>query len=70
MIGIEKLIARLFGRQVVWLQDSDGECVKRWARPTPFGLVASRAGYGVAKVILNPDGSVTGRMYVVSWRPA
>ena len=62
-------IAKLLGREVVWLQDFDGEVNKRWAKPTPFGLVCWRM-YPVSKALLLPNGEVKGPSYVASWKPA
>jgi hypothetical protein len=62
-------LAPLFGRQVVYLRDFDGEITKRWARATPFGLLCWRYRW-FRQVCLLPDGTVTGAEYVHEWKPA
>ena len=65
---LERLIARLFGRVVVYLLDFDGEVTKRWAKVTPFGLVCRRMWPGGQKCLLLPGGVVNGPRYVHGWR--
>lgn len=63
-------IASLLGRRVVFLQDYDGHVVKRWAKPTPFGLVCNRfafCGDDDTRCLLLPDGSIRGPSWVDRW---
>lgn len=68
---MEKWIASLFGRRVVWLRDFDGELSKHWAKVTPFGLSCRRyLVLAETHCLLLPDGSVRGPSFVDEWRPA
>ena len=68
---MEKWIARLFGRRVVYLRDFDGEVTKRWAKPTPYGMVCRRMEYVSGSMcILLAEGKVAGPVYVEEWREA
>lgn len=63
-------LAPMFGRRVVYLQDFDGEVSKRWAKPTPFGLVCNRIGlFGGrdTECLLLADGTVKGPSWVDRW---
>jgi hypothetical protein len=63
-----KLIAKIFGYKVVWLIDFNGEYSLRLAYTTPSGKVwAYRFRTTNAIVILNPDKTVSGKIYVQSW---
>ncbi len=67
---MEKWIAGLFGRKVVYLCDHDGEVKKHWAKQTPFGLVCNRMSLVYSRCLLLPDGRVVGPCYVEKWMPA
>lgn len=63
-------LAPLFGRRVVFLQDFDGKVAKRWAKPTPFGLVCNRfalSGDHDTECLLLPNGAVRGPSWVDRW---
>lgn len=65
---LRKLWAYLTRNCVVALQDNDGEVCLRIATRNPFGtLTCWRYGLGVAKAILNDDGTVSQPTYVKKW---
>lgn len=68
---MEKWIAGLFGRRVVYLRDFDGQITKKWAKATPFGLACRRMMAVPDSVcLLIDEGKVIGPCYVKEWRPA
>jgi hypothetical protein len=68
---MEKWIAGLFGRKVVYLRDFDGEVTKKWAKQTPFGLTCLRmALVPFSRCLLLDGGKVIGCCYVHEWREA
>jgi hypothetical protein len=60
-------LANLFGREVVYLLDHDGEVTKRWAKRTPFGMTCFRHWPMAGRCLLLPDGTVKGPIYVRNW---
>jgi hypothetical protein len=68
---MRQIVAWVLGWKVVYLMDHDGHVCQRLAEPTPFGLVAWRMSrlFRIARVLLLPDGTVTGRSYVTRWKP-
>ena len=66
---LKRIIALLLRRELVWLQDHDGEVVLRIARRTPFGLECYRHPPGGGRCLLFPDGSFKGPSYVDAWKP-
>lgn len=66
---MEKWIAGLFGRRVVYLRDFDGEITKKWAKPTPFGLTCQRMALVPRSRCLLLEGcKVAGVNYVHEWK--
>lgn len=64
-----KWIAKLLGREVVYLRDFDGEIVRRLAWRNPFGLFCYRhKQHGLC--LLRDDGTVCGPSYVSDWKAA
>ena len=57
------------GFHYVLLIDHDGEINVRRCKRVGQYLSAWRYGLGVGRVILHPDGSVTGTNYVTAWEP-
>ena len=65
---MRRLIAKIFGWKVVWLIDFDGTIHYRIARPLPDGRWwATRMGVGIARVILEKDGTVSQPSFVKTW---
>ena len=64
---MEKWIAGLFGRRVVYLKHFDSEVEKKWAKPTPYGLVCKSIGQDC---LLMDDGTVDGPCWLDGWRAA
>lgn len=69
MDTLQKIIAFLARRELVWLRDYDGEVVLRTARRAPFGLVCYRYPPGSGRCLLFPDGTLKGPSYVEKWEP-
>lgn len=69
MDTLQKIIAFLARRELVWLRDYDGEVVLRIARRTPFGLECYRYPPGGGRCLLFPDGTFKGPSYVDEWKP-
>jgi hypothetical protein len=62
-------LARVLGKEVVYLIDFDGVLSKRWAKKTPLGLMCWRCRF-VRQVLLLPGGKIKGDSYVTEWRYA
>ncbi len=60
-------IFKLFGFKVVVTCDFDGEVRYRFAKSTPFGMRAC-AILPAWELILNEDGTCSGKDYVKKWK--
>ena len=61
-------IRKLFGGEVVALQDHDGEVTYRPAKRNPYGLSCYRMAMWTRHLQLNPDGTVSPPCYVKRWK--
>lgn len=67
---IRIVLHKLFGVELVVLEDHDGETNLRIKRKDILGRpMAIRAGMGIRKVVLLPDGKIHGCLYVEKWHP-
>ena len=69
METLKRLAAFLLRRELVWLQDHDGEVTLKLAWRNPFGLFCYRHTPQVGMCVLHPDGTVGGLSYVHAWKP-
>lgn len=69
---MSKLLAKLLGFEVVWIQHFDGELYKKWVRPTPFGSYGFAMSwiFRVGSFTCLPDGTCSGASYVRRWKAA
>lgn len=67
-----KVLAKMLGWRVVWVQHHDGAVYLHLVRPTPFGLQGFAQGRWcrIGAFICLPDGSCRGASYVERWQPA
>jgi hypothetical protein len=65
---LHRIVTALFGIPV-WTEDSDGECRKRWANHQQNGTLITSGIVYFDKVVLNMDGSVRTKSYVIKWYP-
>lgn len=63
-----KLAAFILRWRLVWTEDADGEIRLRKVNVTPFGE-RCHAGTADNSVILNEDGTTSGKCYVKRWKP-
>ena len=64
---LKTIWAFLTGGKVVWLQDHDGELTRTIAYKVGFGKMQARRMMFIEKVILNEDGTVSGKSFVHYW---
>jgi hypothetical protein len=65
-----KIIARLFGYRVVWIQYFDGEVQIRLVKPTPYGLTGwVHRSTRLGAITCLENGEVAGVSYVYYWKP-
>ena len=64
---LKTIWAFLTGGKVVWLKDHDGELTRTIAYKVGFGKMQARRMIFIEKVILNEDGTVSGKPYVDYW---
>ena len=61
---LKTIWAFLTGGKVVWLQDHDGELTRTIAYKAEFGKMYASRMIFTGKVILNKDGTVSGKTFV------
>lgn len=67
----KKIIAKLLGYKLVWLQTHDGAVYLRLAKPTPFGLTGYLWPTGkIGPFTCLPNGTCSGTTYIERWRVA
>ena len=64
---LKTIWAFLTGGKVVWLQDYDGVLTRTIAYKAGFGKMQARRMIFIEKVILNEDGTVSGKSFVHYW---
>jgi hypothetical protein len=66
-----KIIAKLFGYRIVWIQHHDGKVYLRLVTTTPFGLLGYQyRTFGEGEFTCLPGGTCSGASYITRWKPA